>query len=207
MGLLNDVKAASDKASSLLSSSCPKEVPLTPVARLDAVLNRFHAMSLVVQMMRGPLTTFYNSLDDGQKTKFAALGEKRHGRRPQEQPSAANLEAICKQQSENFTLMPVQRIEDTVKPDDQQKSAFEALKSASSKAASELTSSCPTTLPTDLNTRLDAIDKRLGALTQAANEIKPALTDFYKSLSDDQKARFNVMGGPPPQRQNGKTNG
>ena len=203
-GMLNDLKGASAQANSVLRSSCPQDVPLTPLARLDAVATRLHAMSLAMQIIRGPLTTFYNSLDEQQKDKFATLGKIGEARRG-EQPQNTNVGAICKQQTANFTMLPVQRIEQAVKPTEQQKDAFDALKSASSKAASDLAASCPTATPTTLTDRLDAIGKRLDALTEAVNTVKPALKDFYNSLSDDQKARFNVLGAPP--QENEKTNG
>jgi hypothetical protein len=31
-------------------------------------------------------------------------------------------------------------------------------------------------------------------MIEAANTVKPALTDFYASLSNEQKARFNAIG-------------
>jgi LTXXQ motif family protein len=34
----------------------------------------------------------------------------------------------------------------------------------------------------------------LGAMLQGVETMQPALADFYNSLSDDQKARFNSMG-------------
>ena len=35
--------------------------------------------------------------------------------------------------------------------------------------------------------------KRLDATAQAVNTVRPALQDFYASLDDEQKARFNTM--------------
>jgi len=42
--------------------------------------------------------------------------------------------------------------------------------------------------------------KRLNAMIQAVNTIRPALNNFYASLNDDQKARFNVMQQPATAR-------
>jgi hypothetical protein len=36
-------------------------------------------------------------------------------------------------------------------------------------------------------------------MIQAVNIVRPALESFYASLSDEQKARFNVMGQPQGQ--------
>jgi hypothetical protein len=42
--------------------------------------------------------------------------------------------------------------------------------------------------------RLDATEKRLEAMIEASNTMKPALCAFYGSLSNEQKARFNRLG-------------
>jgi hypothetical protein len=42
------------------------------------------------------------------------------------------------------------------------------------------------------------VGERLDALADAVNTVKPALADFYNSLTDEQKARFNVIGGDSP---------
>jgi hypothetical protein len=39
-----------------------------------------------------------------------------------------------------------------------------------------------------------AVGQRLQAMLQGVELMQPALADFYNSLSDDQKARFNSMG-------------
>ena len=71
--------------------------------------------------------------------------------------------------------------------------AFEALKAASSKAANILNGTCPSETPSTPGDRLDAMAKRLNATAQALNTVRPALQDFYASLDDEQKARFNTM--------------
>ena len=38
------------------------------------------------------------------------------------------------------------------------------------------------------------VAKRLDALANALAMVKPGLSDFYNSLNDEQKARFNVIG-------------
>ena len=196
VAMLNDLKAASAQADNILRSSCPTEVSLTPIGRLDTVAERIQAMSQAVQILRPPVTTLYNSLDDEQKGRFAAIGMQRESRRARitpEESRAGTLGGLCKLQTGNFTLLPVQRIEETIKPTEQQKAAFEVLKSTSAKAATDLDTSCPVDMPETLTARLDAVAKRLDALADAVNTVKPALTDFYNTLTDEQKARFNVI--------------
>ncbi|HEX3496238.1 MAG TPA: Spy/CpxP family protein refolding chaperone [Methylocella sp.] len=199
--MLNDLTAATTQADNILRSACPTEVPLTPLARLDAVAKRIQTMIQAVQLLRPPLTTLYNSLDDEQKDQFAAIGTQakyRRARIAREESPASDLGGLCKQQTSNFTQLPVQRIEELIKPTEQQNAAFDALKAASAKAAAELDASCPADIPESLTGRLDAVAKRLDALAEAVNTVKPALSDFYNSLTDEQKARFNVIGRAPP---------
>lgn len=199
--LLDDLKAASAQANNILQASCPAEVPLTPVARLEAVAKRIEAMRDAVQILRPPLTAFYNSLNDEQKDRFAAIGTEakyQHAKAGGEESRAASLGGLCSKQTGSFTQLPVQRIEEVIKPTEQQNAAFNMLKSASAKAASDLDSSCPPQIPETLTGRLDAAAKRLDALAAAVNTVEPALADFYNSLTDEQKARFNVIGRLPP---------
>jgi hypothetical protein len=39
--------------------------------------------------------------------------------------------------------------------------------------------------------RIDAVEMRLDAMIQTAKDVRPALSAFYATLSNDQKARFN----------------
>ena len=74
-------------------------------------------------------------------------------------------------------------------------------KVASSKAAQDLQSSCPTDIPQTMLERLGAIDARVGAMLKATKTVRPALDAFYASLDDEQKARFNEIGRPLDQAQ------
>jgi LTXXQ motif family protein len=79
----------------------------------------------------------------------------------------------------------------------QQQSAFDDLKKASQKVGDQLRSSCPTAVPKSPVARLDTVETRLSAIGDAIKAIRPNLKNFYSSLSDDQKARFNMMGQSP----------
>jgi hypothetical protein len=68
------------------------------------------------------------------------------------------------------------------------------LQSAASQAADTIKAACPSQASATPPQRLAAIGKRLSAMLQAVQTVRPALADFYDSLSDDQKARFNGMG-------------
>jgi hypothetical protein len=105
---------------------------------------------------------------------------------------AGTIGTLCDRQAESFTQLPAQSIEEVVRPNEQQRTAFENLKQASAQAADELKTSCPA--QTAATPRLDAANNRLQALVQAAKTVRPRLAAFYASLGDEQKAQFNNLG-------------
>ncbi|MEJ2376256.1 MAG: Spy/CpxP family protein refolding chaperone [Pseudolabrys sp.] len=192
---LDALKAASSQARATLKASCSSEVPLTPVGRLDAMQQRLDGMIRALGTIRTPLDDFYNSLNEEQRHHFAKLGPRttRHRRRA---PSANGMAALCSRRTESFTQLPVQRIQQVLKPTQDQQEALDKLKVASAQAANQLQASCPTDMPRGPIDRFDAVSKRLDAMSAAIKTVRPALDSFYASLTDEQKARFNVLGPP-----------
>jgi LTXXQ motif family protein len=189
---LDDLSAASSQAGDIIKSSCPSSVPLTPIGRLDAAEQRLDATIKAIQTIRLPLERFYQALSDEQRQRFNAMNGSSEGA-----PSAANMTAACSQGAGSFIDLPVQRIEQVVQPTAQQQSAFNDLKTATQKAGDQLQSSCPTAVPKSPVARVDTVATRLTAMVDAIKSVRPDLQNFYASLSDDQKAKFNTMGPPP----------
>ena len=174
---LDDLATASSKASAVLNASCPNQPPLTPLARLDAVERRLEATIKAIEIVRPALATLYDSLNDEQRQRLHAIGVEdiAHGRETTANgPSGVtNLASLCSDQAANFTRLPVQRIEEVVKPAGPQQSALEKLKQTSENAADELRASCPTRAAEAPVARLDEMHSRLGALVQAAKNSAP----------------------------------
>jgi LTXXQ motif family protein len=189
---LDDMSAASSRASDIIKSSCPSAVPLTPIGRLDAAEHRLDATIKAIQLVRSPLERFYQALSDAQRQRFNAMNGSSGGA-----PTAANMTAACSQQGGSFLDLPVQRIDQVVQPTAQQESAFDNLKRAAQKAGDQLQSSCPTAVPTSPVARVDIVETRLTAIADAIKSVRPDLQNFYASLTDEQKAKFNTMGPPP----------
>ena len=202
--VLDDLSAASTRASDVIKSSCPSSVPLTPIGRLDAAEQRLDATIKAIQVVRSPLERFYEALNDEQRQRFNAMNGSTRGA-----PSAGNMVAACSQGAGSFIDLPAQRIEQVVQPTAQQQSAFDDLKKAAQKAGDQLQSSCPTAVPKSPVARVDTVETRLTAMADAIKSVRPDLQNFYASLSDEQKAKFNTIGPPPkaasspPQRQSG----
>ena len=189
---LDDLSAASSQASDIIKSSCPSSVPLTPIGRLDAAEQRLDTTIKAIQVVRAPLERFYQALSDEQRQRFNAMNGATGGA-----PSGGNMAAACSQPAGSFIDLPVQRIEQVVQPTAQQQGAFDNLKKAAQKAGDQLQASCPTAVPKSPVARVDTVETRLTAMTDAIKSVRPDLSNFYASLSDEQKAKFNTMGPPP----------
>ncbi len=153
---------------------------------------RLQALVDAVNIVNPPLDKFYNSLSDEQKARFNSIAPpKPKEAQTQGQESAQNPQAQC-----NASIMswPTDQIDRVVKPSDAQRAKLEALQSAASQASDTIKAACPSEIPATPPARLAAVGKRLTAMLQAVQTVRPALSDFYNSLSDDQKARFNSMG-------------
>ena len=201
---LDALKTASSQASDVLRASCSSEVPQTPLGRLDAAQKRIDGMMQALAIVRTPLDNFYNSLNDERRQRFAALGAAPAERTNRRGFGSDNdLAALCSRRAEGFTQLPAQRVEQVVRPTQQQLDGFDRLKSASIEAANQLQTSCPSQMPQTPLDRFDAVEKRLSAMDVAMKTVRPALASFYDLLDDEQKARFNTLGPPAavPSRQ------
>jgi len=102
--------------------------------------------------------------------------------------------ASCSAPKPSLTNLPIERIADVVRPNDQQQRALDQLSKATEKAVAVLQDACPDVVPQTPVGRLEAMEKRVDAMLQAARIVQPKLQDFYASLGNEQKARFNTLG-------------
>jgi hypothetical protein len=186
----DDLKAAAAKASIILQQSCPSESPLTPVARLDAMQRRLQAMGQTNEVVRRPLARLYGLLSDEQKQRLDAVAQANSVR--SRSARHANISELCTSQA-GFANVPADQIANTITLNDTQMQKLQRLKAASAKAAESLKSSCPSSIPDTVDGRLDAAQQRMTALIQAVNTVRPAVQDFYASLTDEQKAALSLQ--------------
>ncbi len=192
--LLDGLGNAIVEASHQIKVHCPASVAFTPTARLDQMHQRLQTLVDAVGLISPPLTKFYDSLSDEQKARFndiAPPAPKNAQAQPSTQEGAPNVQAQC---NANVMAWPTDRIDSAVRPNDAQHGKLDALQSALSQAGDTIKAACPTEVPATPPGRFAAVGKRLQAMLQAVDTVRPALADFYNSLSDDQKARFNAMG-------------
>jgi TolA-binding protein len=192
--LLDELKSAAAKAADVFKESCGGSYPMTPPGRLRAMTNRISATLEAVRIVRPALEKFYDSLSDEQKARFNALGPN-IGERSQQQPQQeANAQSdTCGEPKSSLTHLPIERIEAVIRPAGTQKEALDRLREATEKAVQELQAACPDAVPLTPVGRLEAMEKRLEAMLQAAKLVQPALDEFYATLSSEQKARFTAL--------------
>ncbi len=198
--LLDQLKKASAQASDALKTSCSDSYALTPPDRLRALVNRVSATLEAMRIVRPALEAFYNALSDEQKARFNALGPQLastpqdHAAQGQPQQQANNTKPeSCGAPKSSLTDLPIERIDAVLHPTGAQKDGLDRLSAATKKAVQELQAACPDEVPVTPVGRLQAMEKRLSTLLRAANQVQPALDDFYASLSDEQKQHFNTL--------------
>ncbi|HYY39360.1 MAG TPA: Spy/CpxP family protein refolding chaperone, partial [Xanthobacteraceae bacterium] len=104
-----------------------------------------------------------------------------------------DLTKLCDEKTSGTTDLPIGRIAQVVQPTPAQRPALDELKDASVKAAEQLNTGCPAYQMLTPTGRIEAMEKRLEAALGAVKTMRPALTKFYDSLGDEQKARFNSL--------------
>jgi len=192
--LLDELKAAAAKAADVFKDSCAESYSMTPPGRLRAMTNRVNATLNAVRIVRPALEKFYNSLDDEQKARFNALGPNVGERSQQQTQQEANAQAEgCGDPKSSLTQLPIERIEAVIHPAGQQKEALDRLGKATKDAVEGLQAACPDDVPLTPLGRLEAMEKRLEAMLHAAALVQPAMDEFYATLSNEQKARFNTL--------------
>lgn len=72
----DELKEASNKATEIMRSACPVEVPTTAISRMEAMEKRMDAMLQSIRIVRPALEAFYATLSDEQKVRFDTAPER-----------------------------------------------------------------------------------------------------------------------------------
>jgi len=192
---LSDLKDATAKAVDTLQSACPDDLPSTPTGRLAAMDKRIGTMLLALSIVQPPMQRFYDSLSDEQKARFNTVNtESQASTNSRRANGLADLSQQCGEEMMKKTIVPTERIAQAVNPTEAQSNALDALNEAASKAAEFLKANCSTAEPLSPTSRVVAMKQRLETMSEAIRIVEPALQNFYGSLTDEQKARFNQLG-------------
>jgi hypothetical protein len=101
---------------------------------------------------------------------------------------------MCGDDNQEIAGLPIDRIQQALNPDDEQRKALDDLANASVKAAQTIKAACPNDVASTAPARLAAMQARLEAMISAVRIVQPPLDHFYGLLNDEQKARLTSLG-------------
>ena len=76
---LDELKTASAKAAETINAACPRELPASPVARLELAEKRLNTMLEAVKIVRPKFEDFYASLTSEQQGRLNSAGPRQWG--------------------------------------------------------------------------------------------------------------------------------
>ena len=76
---LDELRTASAKAAEIISAACPRELPQSPVARMEMMEKRLNAMLEAVKLVRPTFAAFYESLTPEQQSRLSNAGPRQWG--------------------------------------------------------------------------------------------------------------------------------
>jgi hypothetical protein len=185
--LLQKLGGALAMASGFLTKFCPAEIPAQPVARLRLAETQLEALTVALDIIRGPLQDLEQSLNRNQRARLAATLSA---------PSTGSVSAAAVPAcgaAPSAADRAIDALNQSLQPNDTQRVAMDATKEAFGAAARVLDAQCPTSLPPTLSERLKAMQARLDAEWRAVLTIRVALENLESGLSDEQRARLNAL--------------
>ena len=120
----------------------------------------------------------------------AYMGPSPHGRRHRRVPS---LQQLCGDDSREIAGLPIDQIQQAIRPNEAQRAALDDLANALISAAQMIRASCPAQAAFTAPGRLAVMQQRIGAMMQAALAVQQPLGKFYDLLEDEQEARLNAL--------------
>jgi hypothetical protein len=190
---LDDLGLAVTKATQDIKIACPAEMALTAPGRMAALQRRIEAMIAAVEIVQPPLEKFYGLLNDEQKARVNALGNAARLGPPADKPD--DMAENCGPSQLSGMELPAAEIDKAVHLTDPERTGLVALQNADTQAAADLLkASCGAEPAITPPGRLAAFHKRLDVMLAAVKTVSGSLNDFYGTLSDEQKAKFEAIG-------------
>ena len=185
--VLDELKAAMERATASLRETCTAQLPMNVVARFEAIERQLTAMHDALQTLRPALEKRDASLTDEQRTRFGLTTAYASGR---DDPRA--VATLC-DIAAGLTRWPHDVIVDELRPDFAQRNALIDLWAAGAKARNALEAQCPREATYAPFARLRMLEKRVEVARDAMRSVRVAMAEFYRGLNDEQKARFDQL--------------
>jgi hypothetical protein len=187
--LLRKLGGALAVTSSFLAKFCPTEIPARPVARLEVMETQLEVLIMALDVIRGPLQDFEQSLDRNQRMRLAAMLSAQNANHKN---AAEDIVPGCGT-APTALNWSIDELDQSLKPDETQGAVMATIKQAFARAASDLDGQCPMSLQATPLARLEALQARLDAEWRAVLTIQAALANVEDGLTDDQRLRFNTL--------------
>ena len=109
--ILDELKLAIADTTALLRDTCPADIPLSPIARLEVIGRQIDVVLRAFGILRPSLETFERSLSEQQRARFVAMSAQASRRTDLKRDSE-----VCSQVAA-ATRFPLDRISEAVRPD------------------------------------------------------------------------------------------
>src|SRR6266508_2021131 len=193
--LLEEMRSTASLAADALSGVCRPSASEASIVRLSVLLQEIEFVKQALDALRPPLTEFYSALNAEQKERLAGTTSFASSRREREN-AQPGLALACANYARVLLNWPDRRLDRALALDRNQRATLTNLRASSNKAAGLLIRSCPDGTPTTPPERLDVMRKRLDVIGMAIGTIAPAFGQFYESLRDAQRAKFEQLTQP-----------
>jgi hypothetical protein len=184
---LDELRKTIGDAITSIAATCRDTANLGPTERVQAMQATLWAVHDAALLIRAPLATFYDSLSDDQKKRFATQGADYDVRTT----SRSDMARMCGMPSSPEASM--RQIERSLQVGKAQRASLDALNKRSFEMGQFLMASCLKPLPPTPTERLDNAADRLTAVLFAASNLGPAVNDFYDQLGDEQKSKLKSL--------------
>lgn len=191
--VLTELRSALTRVDNEITTGCPRDIPAALPDRLRVMQDRLWAVRVAATNLRAPLQGFNNALTSEQKAKLDPQPVAARESRSRRRAPADMAGKLCYVQAQRAPQWPAGEIARAVRPNKDQQDRLAALSETSSKMSMMMMGVCPQKAPATpqdrLNVALDWLDNMLLAVANVA----VAVDDFYASLSDEQKAKFDTL--------------
>ena len=98
---------------------------------------------------------------------------------------------LCREQPSELTNLAA--VEQDVRPAEAQRAALDQLRATEAAATEIIRGACPASIPPSPPARREVMAQWVDAILVAVRMVRPPLEAFYRSLDDEQKARFTSL--------------
>jgi hypothetical protein len=106
---------------------------------------------------------------------------------------SGQLAQLCGDDDREIAGLPIDQIQQVIRPNDTQRAALDQLANASVKAAQDIKAACPRQIALTAPGRMAVVQQRIEAMISAVHTVQPPLQKFYDLLNDEQRARLNAL--------------